>query len=91
MTFVSDKHYMSLLYTVSSTFLSSFSEQCAAGSYHDSGNNKCVNCSRNFYQDQMGQTSCNKCSGDVRMYTLSEGSTAESDCVCKYIIPQAPE
>nr|XP_022318820.1 sushi, von Willebrand factor type A, EGF and pentraxin domain-containing protein 1-like [Crassostrea virginica] len=56
-------------------------EQCAAGSYHDSMNNRCVNCSRNFYQDQMGQTSCNKCSGAVRMYTLSEGSTAESDCV----------
>lgn len=70
-----------------SLFFKNFiSEMCKMGAYHDIASNTCKNCSRNFYQDQAGQTSCKACPASVNMYTLSEGSTSQTQCVCKFSV-----
>ncbi|XP_062611270.1 sushi, von Willebrand factor type A, EGF and pentraxin domain-containing protein 1-like [Saccostrea cucullata] len=54
---------------------------CVAGSYHDTNTGTCKNCSKNFYQDMNGKTTCKACPGSVKMYTLSEGSNSQSQCL----------
>ncbi|XP_061180841.1 signal peptide, CUB and EGF-like domain-containing protein 2 [Saccostrea echinata] len=56
-------------------------EACKEGTYHDTTMDVCKKCPRNFYQNSTGQTSCKACPGPVNIYTLSDGSTSESQCV----------
>ncbi|XP_062589722.1 sushi, von Willebrand factor type A, EGF and pentraxin domain-containing protein 1-like, partial [Saccostrea cucullata] len=54
---------------------------CTEGTYHNTEMGKCENCPRNFYQDQNQQITCKPCSGSVKIFTVSEGSNSQSQCV----------
>ncbi len=54
-----------------------FLSVCATGYYMESGS--CTPCLEGYYQDQVGQTSCTKCTVLGRT-TTAQGSTASSSC-----------
>ncbi|KAI8480747.1 hypothetical protein Bbelb_415400 [Branchiostoma belcheri] len=51
---------------------------CSVGSYSNTRVVPCTKCDVGYYQDQEGQTSCNRC--NVSLSTLTIGSISESDC-----------
>ena len=50
---------------------------CPVG-MHDDGNNICMGCEMNTYQDQEGQLECRHCPDDT--HTEEEGSIFDTEC-----------
>jgi hypothetical protein len=59
--------------------LFSFSGKCPAGQFSYDGYLPCRLCPRNYYQEQVGATSCVKCAAD--RYTSSAGSSNLTNCI----------
>ncbi|XP_069124277.1 LOW QUALITY PROTEIN: uncharacterized protein [Argopecten irradians] len=53
--------------------------QCSQGQYYDSSSKTCMPCAMNYYQDEVGMSTCKPCSGNN--VTFVQGSPDASYCV----------